>query len=129
MACCHSVVLLSKDFHSATQQIQWLLDIAAPSAMTVPLCSAANSWRRGGTDAAALRNPMSRILTDDDRITLERELQVLEQEHRDLDAAIYALGQLALPDQLQIQRLKRKKLALKDKIVQVHGMLTPDIIA
>jgi hypothetical protein len=72
---------------------------------------------------------MSRILTDDDRITLVRELQVLEQEHQDLDAAIHALGQLALPDQLQMQRLKRKKLALKDKIVQVRGLLRPDIIA
>jgi hypothetical protein len=72
---------------------------------------------------------MSRILTDDDRITLERELQVLEQEHQDLDASIHALAQLALPDQLQMQRLKRKKLALKDKIVAVRGLLRPDIIA
>jgi hypothetical protein len=72
---------------------------------------------------------MSRILTDDDQTTLERELQVLEQEHRDLDAAIYALAQLALPDQLQMQRLKRKKLGLKDRIVQVQGRLRPDIIA
>jgi hypothetical protein len=72
---------------------------------------------------------MSRIPTDDDRITLERELQVLEQEHQDLDAAIHALGQTALPDQLQMQRLKRKKLALKDKIVQARGRLRPDIIA
>jgi hypothetical protein len=72
---------------------------------------------------------MSRIPTEADRITLERELQVLEQEHRDLDAAIYALGQLALPDQLQMQRLKRKKLGLKDRIVQVQGRLRPDIIA
>jgi hypothetical protein len=72
---------------------------------------------------------MSRILTDDDRITLERELQVLEQEHQDLDASIHALSIAALPDQLQMQRLKRKKLALKDKIVQVRGLLRPDIIA
>jgi hypothetical protein len=72
---------------------------------------------------------MSRIANEDERITLERELQVLEQEHRDLDAAIDALGRLALPDQLQIQRLKRKKLGLKDRIVQIHGKLRPDIIA
>ncbi len=72
---------------------------------------------------------MSRILTEDDKITLERELQVLEQEHQDLDASIHALVQLAMPDQLQLQRLKRKKLALKDKIVQVRGQLRPDIIA
>ncbi|MGL4241608.1 MAG: YdcH family protein [Beijerinckiaceae bacterium] len=72
---------------------------------------------------------MSRILTDDDRITLERELQVLEQEHQDLDASIHALIQIAMQDQLQMQRLKRKKLALKDKIVAVRGLLRPDIIA
>jgi hypothetical protein len=72
---------------------------------------------------------MTRILTDDDRITLERELQVMAQEHQDLDAAIDALARLALPDQLQMQRLKRKKLALKDKIVQVRGLLLSDIIA
>jgi hypothetical protein len=72
---------------------------------------------------------MSRILTDDDRITLERELQVLEQEHQDLDASIHALTLNSMPDQLQLQRLKRKKLSLKDKIVQVRGLLRPDIIA
>jgi hypothetical protein len=72
---------------------------------------------------------MTRILTDDDRTTLVRELQVLEQEHRDLDASIDALARMALPDQLQMQRLKRKKLSLKDKIVQVQGLLRPDIIA
>jgi hypothetical protein len=72
---------------------------------------------------------MSRILTDDDKVTLERELQVLEQEHQDLDASIHALTLNAMPDQLQMQRLKRKKLALKDKIVQVRGRLRPDIIA
>jgi hypothetical protein len=72
---------------------------------------------------------MTRILTDDDRTTLERELQVLEQEHRDLDASIDALARNALPDQLQMQRLKRKKLSLKDKIVAVRGLLRPDIIA
>jgi hypothetical protein len=72
---------------------------------------------------------MSRITSDDERITLERELQVLEQEHQDLDASIHALSQLTLPDQLQMQRLKRKKLLLKDKIVAVRGLLRPDIIA
>jgi hypothetical protein len=72
---------------------------------------------------------MTRILTDDDRTTLVRELQVLEQEHRDLDASIDALARLTLPDQLQMQRLKRKKLLLKDKIVAVSGLLRPDIIA
>jgi hypothetical protein len=72
---------------------------------------------------------MSIIASDDERITLERELQLMHQEHRDLDAAIYALERMEIRDQLQIQRLKKRKLALKDRIVQISGKLRPDIIA
>ncbi|MGL4325064.1 MAG: YdcH family protein [Beijerinckiaceae bacterium] len=60
---------------------------------------------------------------------LEAELERLRQEHRDLDVAIAALQASALADQLQIQRLKKRKLVLRDKILQVENMLTPDIIA
>jgi hypothetical protein len=72
---------------------------------------------------------MSSTFSDDERHTLERELQVLNQEHRDLDAAIFALEQVGPKDQLQIQRLKKRKLALKDRVVQISGKLRPDIIA
>jgi hypothetical protein len=72
---------------------------------------------------------MSTIDTDDERVTLERELQVLLQEHRDLDAAILALDTLGSKDQLQVQRLKKRKLVLKDRIVGISGKLRPDIIA
>jgi hypothetical protein len=72
---------------------------------------------------------MSLVPSDDERITLERELQVLEQEHRDLDAAIAALERLEMRDQLQIQRLKKRKLVLKDRMVHISGKLRPDIIA
>ena len=72
---------------------------------------------------------MSMLDSDDERITLERELQLLNQEHRDLDAAIFALERLDIRDQLQIQRLKKRKLALKDRIVLISGKLRPDIIA
>ncbi len=67
--------------------------------------------------------------TNDERDILERELQRLRQEHRDLDDAIYALEHLGSPDKLQIQRLKKKKLALKDRITALSDRLTPDIIA
>ena len=50
-------------------------------------------------------------------------------EHADLDASIDALGQMPVPDQLLIARLKRKKLALKDEIVKIEDQLIPDIIA
>ena len=56
-------------------------------------------------------------------------LAELRQEHQDLDAAIEALAALPLPDQLQIARLKKKKLALRDDIARLAGMLRPDIIA
>ena len=50
-------------------------------------------------------------------------------EHRDLDAAIDALRGTAAPDQLQLARLKRRKLRLKDEIALLEDMLVPNIIA
>ncbi len=57
------------------------------------------------------------------------EIDALRQEHRDLDAAIAALEQVGAPDRLQIQRLKKRKLVLRDRIGSLEDMLTPDIIA
>ncbi|MEL7092432.1 MAG: DUF465 domain-containing protein [Pseudomonadota bacterium] len=59
---------------------------------------------------------------------LRVELEVFRREHRDLDEAIRALQQTG-GDQLTIQRLKKKKLRLKDKIALIEDRLTPDIIA
>ncbi|ACL57063.1 protein of unknown function DUF465 [Methylobacterium nodulans ORS 2060] len=59
----------------------------------------------------------------------EAELARLREEHRDLDDAIEALMQLAGGDRLQIQRLKKRKLALRDRISFLEDQLTPDIIA
>jgi hypothetical protein len=50
-------------------------------------------------------------------------------EHRDLDDAIAALGLAAIPDQLQMARLKRRKLRLRDEIASLEDLLIPDIIA
>jgi hypothetical protein len=63
-----------------------------------------------------------------DREQLEGELARLRQEHRDLDMAIEAL-QRSSHDQLQLARLKKRKLALRDRIGQISDSLTPDIIA
>ena len=60
---------------------------------------------------------------------LQIELEVLKQEHRDLDEAVLALEERGIRDQLTIKRLKKKKLALKDKIAVIEDRLTPDIIA
>ncbi|MEM6373982.1 MAG: DUF465 domain-containing protein [Pseudomonadota bacterium] len=60
---------------------------------------------------------------------LRYELEFLRAEHRDLDAAIRALQEVGSSEQLTIQRLKKKKLALKDRIANLQDRLTPDIIA
>jgi len=60
---------------------------------------------------------------------LRRKLEALRIEHRDLDAAIYALAAAGTQDQLQIARLKKRKLMLRDQIAAIEDQLTPDIIA
>ena len=60
---------------------------------------------------------------------LQARLETLTQEHRDLDAAIDALRALPSHDQIQLARLKKRKLKLKDEITQLHDLLLPDIIA
>ena len=60
---------------------------------------------------------------------LRAELEELKREHRDLDDAIAALQETHRADQLRMRRLKKQKLALKDKIAQLEDQLTPDIIA
>ncbi len=57
------------------------------------------------------------------------QLQQLKVEHRDLDDAIHALLGQPMVDQLQIARLKKKKLVLKDRIMRLEDQLLPDIIA
>lgn len=57
------------------------------------------------------------------------KLEVLRQEHRDLDAAISALEASAGADVLALRRLKKQKLLLKDRISALEDRLTPDIIA
>jgi hypothetical protein len=64
---------------------------------------------------------------EDDRI--RSEIATLREEHQDLDDAVRALESLPMPDQLQIARLKKKKLILRDQIAKLEDRLTPDIIA
>lgn len=60
---------------------------------------------------------------------LRIELELLRQEHRDLDNAITALAETVHSDTLTLKRLKRNKLSLKDKITRLEDAITPDIIA
>lgn len=68
-------------------------------------------------------------VVDDRHDDFQAELARLKEEHRDLDGAIAALEGNIIADQLQIQRLKKRKLTLRDRISYVEDQITPDIIA
>ncbi|HWP16936.1 MAG TPA: DUF465 domain-containing protein [Xanthobacteraceae bacterium] len=68
-------------------------------------------------------------MTREEERELRAQLARLLQEHRDLDAAIEALQVSPGSDLLQVQRLKKRKLVLRDRIRFVENQLTPDIIA
>jgi hypothetical protein len=61
--------------------------------------------------------------------SLELQLLELRSEHRDLDEIIHEMIKSQHPDQLKIQRLKKRKLRLKDSIIRVESLLIPDIDA
>ncbi len=60
---------------------------------------------------------------------LRVRLEVLKSEHSDLNNAIDALQERMVSDQIALQRLKKRKLSLKDQIAKIEDALTPDIIA
>ena len=68
-------------------------------------------------------------MTEEEETQLKAQLERLRQEHRDLDVAIVALQTVPGSDILQVQRLKKRKLALRDRIGFIEDQLTPDIIA
>ncbi len=72
---------------------------------------------------------MARDLTDDERASFRVEIDRLREEHRDLDVAIEALLHLGRVDQLQVQRFKKRKLVLRDRLSFLEDQITPDIIA
>jgi hypothetical protein len=65
----------------------------------------------------------------DEEARIRSEIASLREERQDLDDAVRALEALPMPDQLQIARLKKKKLILRDQIAKLEDRLTPDIIA
>lgn len=70
-----------------------------------------------------------RTLTEEEERDIRQELERLRQEHRDLDAAIAAMADAATSDPIRMQRLKKRKLLLKDKMAILEDRLFPDIIA
>jgi len=66
---------------------------------------------------------------DDAQGNIQNQIALMEREHRDLDSVIEQLGE-ALPfDQLKLQRLKKRKLFLKDEVAKLRSRILPDIIA
>ena len=78
---------------------------------------------------AVLGRDEAAAITQDEQREFRAQLARLHQEHRDLDAAIAALQDSPGSDIIQVQRLKKRKLHLKDRITFIEDQLTPDIIA
>lgn len=68
-------------------------------------------------------------LTEEEKAQIRERLHALEIEHQDLDDVIERLAADPKQDQLQLQRLKKRKLLLKDQIQRLRARLIPDIIA
>jgi len=68
-------------------------------------------------------------MTKEEEDAIRRDLLQLRQEHRELDAEIEAIVQSGRIDTIRIQRMKKKKLVLKDRIAALEDQLLPDIIA
>lgn len=64
-----------------------------------------------------------------DEDAIKERLAAVKEEHGDLDAAIAAIQSAGTHDLLQVQRLKKRKLSLKDELSKLEGLLLPDIIA
>jgi len=88
-------------------------------------------WPSGGSRAAVRgRGGMaSRTMTKEEEEEVRRDLAALRQEHRDLDLAIAAMIDSGKIDTIRIQRMKKRKLVLKDRIAALEDRLLPDIIA
>ncbi len=71
----------------------------------------------------------ARGLGGEEETAIRRELAELRQEHRDLDAAIAIMAESGGADVVRVQRMKKRKLALKDRIARLEDRLLPDIIA
>lgn len=69
------------------------------------------------------------MMDEQDTERLRRRLHELQIEHRDLDDAVTRLAEIATVDQLQIQRMKKRKLMLKDMIARIESRLIPDLDA
>jgi hypothetical protein len=80
--------------------------------------------KHGGGDRCMNENP-----NEAEKAEIRAEVERVRLEHHDLEAAIEALLAVGAVDQLQIQRLKKRKLLLRDRLQHLEDQITPDIIA
>lgn len=85
--------------------------------------------RRAGSPRLLVLEMTGPMYGELDEAALEKRLEELRGEHRALDAEVKALQMCGVVDQLKVQRMKRRKLALKDEIALIEDQLNPDIIA
>lgn len=86
-------------------------------------------YKTGLAPEEFLTHPAEASSVMEEREALIEKLAMLKSEHRDLDEVIARLAGQPVYDQLQLQRLKKRKLLLKDMIARVESRLLPDIIA
>tara|TARA_B100001093_G_scaffold361280_1_gene345986 strand:+ start:1396 stop:1611 length:216 start_codon:yes stop_codon:yes gene_type:complete len=67
--------------------------------------------------------------SNDRQRNIQNQIVMMESEHRDLDSVIERLGEVLPFDQLKLQRLKKRKLVLKDEMAKLRSQILPDIIA
>ena len=67
--------------------------------------------------------------SEDTQRYIQHQIAMMESEHRDLDSVIDRLGEMLPFDQLKLQRLKKRKLVLKDEMARLRSRILPDIIA
>jgi hypothetical protein len=72
---------------------------------------------------------MDENIGNPERVALQQRIVELKMEHRDLDTAIDRLAAVAAHDELQLRRLKRRKLLLKDQIARLEREIDPDVLA
>ncbi len=84
---------------------------------------------RGGQDHSGGDRCMNDNRSEAEKAAIRAEVERVRLEHRDLEAAIEALLAVGAVDQLQIQRLKKRKLLLRDRLQHLEDEITPDIIA
>jgi hypothetical protein len=72
---------------------------------------------------------MDENIGNPERVALQQRIVALKMEHRDLDTAIDRLAAVAAHDELQLRRLKRRKLLLKDQIARLEREIDPDVLA